>query len=139
MMAVDLRRMRHLINREPAARFRVERAMARATKTTASLSGMPRGGGVGSPVERGTSDLELARTALALIREELGDMRVALKPLIAALDIPLQRLVVEMRYIDGHSVREISYRLAYSEQHIFRVLSQAECEILAKDESHESS
>lgn len=137
-MAVDLRRMRFLINREPAARFRVERAMARATKTTAALSGMPRGGGVGNPVERGASDLEDARAALDAIRAELNKMRAVLRPMIAELEIPLQRLAMEMRYIDGYSVRELSYRLNYSEQHLFRVLSKAESEISAKDESNES-
>ena len=34
-----------------------------------------------------------------------------------------------MRYLDGQSVREISYNLAYSEQHVFRVIGNAERKI----------
>ena len=141
---MDLRRMRFLINRLAMARFRVEKAMSQATKCTASLTGMPRGGGVESQVERGL-DLRLeAKAALKDIQDELTMMQVQLEPVIDLLTDPLARMAVRLRYIDRYSVREIAYRLNYSEQHIFRVLSNAEKEIeekllhSAKDESHES-
>ena len=141
---MDLRRMRFLINRLPIARFRVEKAMSQATKCTASLTGMPRGGGGESQVERGL-DLRLeAKAALKDIQDELTMMQVQLEPVIDLLTDPLARMAVRLRYIDRYSVREIAYRLNYSEQHIFRVLSNAEKEIeekllhSAKDESHES-
>lgn len=141
---MDLRRMRFLINRLPMARFRVEKAMSQATKCTASLTGMPRGGGGESQVERGL-DLRLeAKAALKDIQDELTMMQVQLEPVIDLLTDPLARMAVRLRYIDRYSVREIAYRLNYSEQHIFRVLSNAEKEIeekllhSAKDESHES-
>lgn len=35
-------------------------------------------------------------------------------------------------FADGHSVREIAYLLLYSEQHVFRVLDQAEKKILKR-------
>lgn len=137
---MDLRRMRHLINRLPMARFRVDKAMSIAAKCTASMTGMPRGGGNGSQVERGAELLEEARAAYAKISEELRLMRMELLPMLEQLDDPLERTVMRMRYIDGYSVREVAYRITYSEQHIFRVLQKAE-KILqesAKDESHES-
>lgn len=141
---MDLRRMRFLINRLPMARFRVEKAMSQATKCTASLTGMPRGGCGESQVERGL-DLRLeAKAALKDIQDELTMMQVQLEPVIDLLTDPLARMAVRLRYIDRYSVREIAYRLNYSEQHIFRVLSNAEKEIeekllhSAKDESHES-
>ena len=130
-MAVDLRRMRYLMNREPMARLRVERAMSRATKCTTILTGMPRGGSSGSPVERGVSDLEVAKETLAAIREELRSMRDELRPLIAAVESPLARTTLEMRYMDGYSAREISYLLNYAESHVYRILTQGEREILA--------
>lgn len=129
-MALDLRRMRFLINREPMARLRVERAMSRATKCTTVVTGMPGGGGYsGSPVERGVSDLEVAKETLAAIRAELKTMRDELRPLIAGIEHPLARMAMEMRYMDGYSAREISYRLNYAESHVYRILTQAESEI----------
>ena len=132
--------MRFLIDRLPMARFRIDKAMARAAKCTASLSGMPGGGGGGSQVERGVELLEAARAAHEAISQELYDMRLELQPLLETLEDPLQIAAMRMRYIDGLSAREIAYRLTYSEQHIFRVLQKTE-KILqenAKDESHES-
>lgn len=36
---------------------------------------------------------------------------------------------MRMRYLEGRSAREISYNLAYSEQHVFRVIGNAERKI----------
>lgn len=132
-----MRRMRYLINRLPMARFRVDQAMARATKCTASLTGMPRGGGNGSQVENGAEMLLAAKSAYKAFREELEAMRWELAPYVDSLDDPLEKTSMRMRYMEGYSAREIAYKLAYSEQHVFRVLNAAEKKI-AKHESHES-
>lgn len=135
---INFHRMRFLINRLPAARFRVDKAIARATKTTAILTGMPRGSSTGSQVEEGAMLIEYARQALDSITTELEGMRAELTPLIEALESPLQKNAMRMRYIEGHSVREIAYSLNYSEQHIFRILTIAERKI-QKNESYESN
>lgn len=129
---IDLRRMRHLINRLPMARFRIDQAMAQATRCTAQLTGMPRGGGNSSQVETGAALLDAAREAHAAISEELRQMRLELQPMLEDLADPLEKTAMRMRYIDGNSVREIAYRISYSEQHIFRVLKNAEGKILQK-------
>lgn len=129
---IDLRRMRHLINRLPMARFRIDQAAAQATRCTAQLTGMPRGGGNGSQVENGAMLLDAAREAHAAISNELYDMRLELQPMLEDLADPLEKTAMRMRYIDGCSVREIAYRISYSEQHIFRVLKNAEGKILQK-------
>lgn len=126
VLTVDLRRMRYLINRLPMARFRVDQAMARATRCTASLTGMPRGGGNGSQVEQGAEMLAAARGAYQAIRGELESMRKELAPYVEELEDPLERSVMRMRYMDGYSGREIAYRLTYSERHVFRVLESGE-------------
>ena len=123
---LDLRRMRFLINRLPAARFRVDKAMARATKTTTVLTGMPRGSGTGDQTADGAIMLQLARDALDRIETELADMRAILGPMIEQIENPLQKSAMRLRYMDGMSVREIAYSLNYSEQHIFRILQRAE-------------
>lgn len=138
MPMIDFYRMRFLINRLPAARFRVDKAIARATKTTTVLTGMPRGTGTGNQVEDGAILIEYARQAMDNITTELEGMRAELTPLIESLESPLQKNAMWMRYIEGHSVREIAYSLNYSEQHIFRILQIAERKI-QKNESCESS
>lgn len=129
---INFQRMRFLINRLPAAQFRLDKAKARATKTTTILTGMPRGSSTGSQVEDGVMLIDLARQALDSITTELEAMRTELKPMIEALESPLQKRSMLMRYIEGHSVREIAYSLNYSEQHIFRILTIAERNIQKK-------
>lgn len=129
--------MRQLINRLPAAKFRVLQAMSEATKRTAVLSGMPRGGGVGNPTESGALRVDMARTALQEIESAIESERARLKPKIETLDTPLCKMVMTMRYLEGYSVRDIAYRLNYSEQHIFRIVSRTEQKI-NKEESYES-
>jgi hypothetical protein len=63
------------------------------------------------------------------IWDELCKMREELAPLVDALESPLEVQCMRMRYLEGRSVREISYNLAYSEQHVFRVIGNAEREI----------
>lgn len=136
---IDLERMRYLINKLPMAQYKIDVAMCKATSTTTHLTGMPGGGGYsGSKVERGYDMIELAREAYAELMAELTELRAQLLPMIDRLGDPLERACMRMRYIDGYSVREIAYRMVYSEQHIFRTLSNAEKKI-AKDESHESA
>ena len=132
---VDLRRMRFLINRLPAARFRVDKAMANATRVTSVLTGMPRGSASDDRMADNVILLDLAKQARDQIATELEDMRKQLGPMIEALDVPLQKSAMRLRYMEGRSVREIAYSLNYSEQHIFRILQQAE----RKFESRESS
>ena len=132
MYQVELRRMRFLINRLPAARFRVDKAMANATRSTSVLTGMPRGSASGDRMVDNVILLDLARQALDRIEHELHDMREQLGPLIEAMDVPLQKSVMRLRYMDGMSVREIAYSLNYSEQHIFRILQQAENKIMKR-------
>lgn len=129
---MDLRRMRFLMNRLPMARFRVEKAMAKATKCTAVLTGMPRGGGAGDcAMDSSMELLEKARGAYAALIAELDQHRQELAPMIDLLDKPLERTVMQLRYIEGMSGREIAYQLVYSEQHIFRELATAEKKITA--------
>ena len=72
---VDLRRMRFLINRLPAARFRVDKAMANATRVTSVLTGMPRGSASDDRMAENVILLDLAKQARDQIVTELEDMR----------------------------------------------------------------
>lgn len=122
---LNLRRMRILINRYPRACFNVDRAVSRAQKCTAQLTGMP-GGGPGSTVADGVELIMQAEEVRDAIAQELARMRAQLSPLLDALDDPLEKTAMRMRYMDGMSAREIAFRLSYVERWIFRVLSRAE-------------
>ena len=124
---MDLQRIRFLNNRLPAARFRIDRALSTATRVTAAIDGLPRGGGSGDgPVSHGVELIEEARDAYRAIQRELDGLRSQARPLIDALDDPLERQVASLRYLQGLTVRQIAYRLCYSEQHVFRVMARAE-------------
>ena len=127
---IDFRRMRFLTNRLPMARFRLMVAKSRATRTTPVLSDMPHGTDVSSPVERGYLLIEAAQNAVYIIETELQDMREVLADHMGVLTDPLEITAMQMRYMDGRSVREIACSLNYSEPHIFKVLSRAEKKIL---------
>lgn len=128
-MAVDLYRMRRLINRLPMAEFRVEQLMSKATKMTATLSDEPRGTTKSDPVADGVILLDAARESLQRIQNELTRMRNELKPSVDMLEDPLSRTCIKMRYFDGVSAREIAYRLNYSERRIFQILKSAEVQL----------
>lgn len=134
---IDFRRLRYLINRLPAAKFRVMQAMSEATRRTAIISGQPRGGSTGDPVGGGAIRVDMARQAQTEIENEIAETREVLKPKINALDTPLERMAMTMRYMEGFSARDIAYRLNYSEPHIFRIISRAEQKI-TKDDSCDS-
>ena len=108
--------------------------MSKATKCTATLTGMPRSGGTGNQVETGAELLDAAKTAYNAIQDELAAMREELSPIISQLERPLERTVMHMRYIEGRSVREIAYGIAYSEPHIFEVLRHVERKLGTDDE-----
>lgn len=129
---IDLRRMRYLMDRLPMARLNVERAMSRATKCTQRLTMAAGGGGYGDAMSENAIRLSVAREKRDGILRELREMREALAPRIADLDDPVQRLIMQMRYLDGQSARQIAYALALSERWVFYNLSRAEARINAE-------
>lgn len=131
-MMIDLRRMRYLMDRLPMARLNVERAMSRATKCTQRLTMAAGGGGYGDAMSENAIRLSIAREKRDGILRELRELREVLAPRIADLDDPVQRLIMQMRYLDGQSARQIAYALALSERWVFYNLSRAEARINAE-------
>ncbi len=128
---VDLYTMRKLMDRLPVAQFKLDKAISLATRVTTNLTGMPRGGGDGDRLADNVELITVARERRDAIRDALKAMRTELEPLIDKLEDPLQQSAMRERYISGKSVREIAYVLSYSEQHLFRVLQQAERKVTA--------
>lgn len=111
---MNLRRLKFLLNRRALSRVRVDRALFTARRDQLTR--------------------EQAREAYAALKAEIAALQDEARPAILALEDPLERQALEMRYLRGLSVREIAYRLHYSEQHIFRVVRRGESRL----ESHES-
>ena len=124
---VNLRRMRHLIDRiVPAAEFRVERAMSKATKCTSVLTGMPRSGGTGSAMDNSMELLETVRGEYDRVSTELKMMQDALAPMIDRLENPNERLAADLRYIKAYHPATVASCICLSDRHTFRILERAE-------------
>lgn len=117
----------------PKAKFRVRQAMAKATKCTANLTGMPRGGGMGNQVEDGAELVIEAKQVLEAVEEELSALRYELAPYIQRLDKERERKMMHLRYMEGVSVRRIAMRLIHAESYVFEVLRMAERKIKAME------
>lgn len=122
---IDFVRMRQLIRQEERMRWAIEKQMSKATKRTASISGM--GGGIaGDKVGDNAVILAEMRTDYDDIQAELESARAELRNEIKHLDDPLKRTVIKGRYVSGFSVRRMASALNYSEQHIFGMLRKTE-------------
>lgn len=135
---IDLERMRYLIRRYPMVCLRVERARIKSQRLTRTMSDATKGGGELNSTEAGLCLYLQAKEYRQSIEDELARLRAELDPLLYLLDKPLEVQCMRMRYMEGRSVREISFCLAYSEQHVFRVIANAEkkvCTLAKNDEA----
>ena len=122
---IDFVRMRQLIRQEERMRWAIEKQMSKATKRTASISGMS-GGISGDKVGDNAVILAEMRTDYDDIQAELESARAELRNEIKHRDDPLKRTVIKGRYVSGFSVRRMAAALNYSEQHIFGMLRKTE-------------
>lgn len=112
---MNWKRMKFLLNRLPMARIRVDRAARQAAWGSESDLRL----------------LETAREGYRALRKELEALREEARPAIEALERPIEREVMTLRYLRGLTVREIAYRVGYSDVHTFRLIAQAEKRISA--------
>ena len=132
MTQINLFRMRQLIRDTVKLQWRVEQEVAKATKITTVLTGMPRGGKQNKQVEDGAIRLADLKEAYAEVLSELHDMRVILDPLINELDNADARAVMRLRYIKGYSPEDIAEAIHRSDRSIYYYLSRAEDQIARK-------
>lgn len=123
---MDWARMRFLIKRLPEAKLRIQQAKSFACRVTVPIAYMPSGTHDADPVSRGAIAIENAKAQYQTLFDELAAMRAQAAPLIASLPDPLEQEAMRLRYLEGLSALEVSFRLNYSVQHTFRILSRAE-------------
>lgn len=123
---VNLSRMRVLITYEQRLRFNRLKKLAKATKITTTITGMPRGSGTGDKVADGAIELAEVDEAYREVFAELGAMRVELDSLLPSLDNPDDIGVMRLRYIYGCKLQDIPGEVCLSERAMYYHLAGAE-------------
>ena len=123
---VKFSRMRVLIKHTVNLQWRKEREMARATKSTATITGMPRATDNHSKTEDGAIRISEVQDAYREVISELEAMRSELNPLLNSLDNPDHLAAMRLRYIKGYSPEDIAEANSKTPRSIYYYLSQAE-------------
>lgn len=129
---VSLCRMRQLMRYTIKARWKVEKEMARATKTTTTLTGMPRGGAGHDQVAEGAIQIDAVKRAYRETLAELEQMQQELDPLIDGLDNPDDRAVMRLRYIECYSPEDIAEAIYRTDRSVYYYLGRAEDKLAKK-------
>ena len=123
---VNLSRMRTLIAYEQRLRFDRLKKLAKATKITTTITGMPRGSGTGNKIQDGAIELAEIEDAYREVLTELRSMREELGQLLPALDNPDDIGIMRLRYVDGKRLQDIPEAVCLSERAMYYHLSGAE-------------
>lgn len=129
---VNLFRMRKLIRETVKLQWRREQTLAKATKITTVLTGMPRGSGTSSQVEDGAIKISEVNDAYREVFDELVAMQTELDPLIDSLERADDRAVMRLRYIKGYSPEDIAEAIHRTDRAIYYYLSRAEDQLARK-------
>jgi len=129
---VNLFRMRQLMRYTIKARWKVEKEMARATKMTAIITGMPHGGAGHDQVADGAVQIDEVKRAYRETLAELECMQGELDPLIDKLDNPDDRAVMRLRYIECYSPEDIAEAIHRTDRSVYYYLSRAEDQLARK-------
>lgn len=129
---VDLYRMRMLIRTSTKLQWRKELEIARATKITSVITGMPRGGSMKNTVEDGAIRVAELEEAYIEVLNELRQMKAELSPMINTIGNADQRAAMRLRYIDEHRPEEIADAIPLAERTVYRYLKLAEDDIIKR-------
>ncbi len=126
---VDFQRIRQLNQQKNDLGWRIIKMEARATKSTTTITGMPRSGGNGNRMEEIIVEIATIKEAYIGICEELSNRAAELEKAMKVISNPMVRVSIHMRYIRGCKIREICETLNYSDRQVIRFLKQGEREI----------
>ena len=126
---VDFQRIRALNQQKNDLAWRIIRMEARATKSTTTITGMPRSGGNGNRMEEIIVEIATVKEAYIQICEELKTRTAELEKAMGVLKNPMISVSIRMRYIHVRKIREICETLNYSDRQVIRFLKQGEREI----------
>ena len=126
---IDFIRIRALAKQEERLKWALERQLARAARSTANITGMPRGGGGINAQEDDMIRLAMIREEHKLAESNLRKERAKLKRAMKKLDDGIERSALSMRYLQGLKIWEIMETLNYSKSSVLRLLKSAERKI----------
>ena len=129
---INLYRMRQLMRQTIKVRWKVEKEIAKATKITSVLTGMPHGGGGRDQVADGAIQIDEIKQAYREVLADLEQMQRDLDPLIDTLENPDDRAVMRLRYIEGYSPEDIAEAIHRTDRSVYYYLSRAEDQLARK-------
>lgn len=130
---VNFGRIRQLNQQKNDLGWRIIKMEARATKSTTTITGMPRSGGTGNRMEEIIVEIATIKEAYIGICDELNNLKADLEKAMKVISNPMVRVSIHMRYIRGCKIREICETLNYSDRQVIRFLKQGESEINAAE------
>lgn len=116
-----LQRAYNLKRRIAAKEMHLEELRTQAEHITADLTGMPRGSGPSSPVERVAVQIADMSMSLELDWMDFFVYQDEIRKMIDRIDDPAVMQVLSARYISYMPWREIAERLHYSERAVYKI------------------
>ena len=116
-----LQRAYNMRRRISAKEIHLEELRTEAEHITADLSGMPRGSGASSPVERLAVQIADLTWELELDWLDLIQYQEEIRQTIEKIEDPLVVQVLSLRYLSYKTWREITDLMNYSASHIYRL------------------
>lgn len=116
-----LQRAYNLRRRIAAKEIHLEELRTQAEHITADLSGMPRGSGASSPVERIAVQIADLSWEIELDWLDLITYQEEIRKTIESIDDPVLVQVLSLRYLSYFPWRRIAETLHYSTRHITRL------------------
>lgn len=140
--AAWLRRYQDSLRAERLLRDRILRTRARLEATTRALSPAPAGGGPDGPDRLGAG-LGVLEEYQARLEAQLGQseaIRAEIEAALEALEVPLQRAVLEARYLDGLPAWKTADKLYISESWVKKLhRAGLECLYIPPEEPQKTS
>ena len=126
---IDFQMIRRMNKQQQDLGWRIIRAEARATRSTTTITGMPRSGNNGNKMENMIVEIATLKESYIEICEKLADMKQELEKKLPSLRNPYVQVSMRMRYIKGMKIKDICETLSYSDRQVIRFLKQGEEEI----------
>lgn len=123
---IDFKAMREKIKQVNRLNRAVKRKYADATRTTVTLTDMPRAGGVGKQLENSVVELVTVKEEYDAAMKELAEMKGQLMAHMKRLDKWQHIAVIRKRYIEEKNIVEIMTEIGYEETQTKRFLKAAE-------------
>ena len=104
---IDFQMIRRMNKQQQDLGWRIIRAEARATRSTTTITGMPRSGNNGNKMENMIVEIATLKEAYIEICEKLADMKQELEKKLPSLRNPYVQVSMRMRYIKGMKIKDI--------------------------------